>query len=305
MEETIYDLVIIGGGPAGLTAGVYSSRLGLKTIILEKGITGGLLLDAPLIENYPGFKQIKGKDLAQKMKEHALLYVEVKELEEVKNLGRIGLLYKVLTNNKEYVCRGLVFATGTTHRRLGVKGEEEFLGRGVSYCATCDGFFFKGKRVAVIGGGNSGAVAALYLSGICEKVTVIELMPTMMCETAYQSKIKESGIEYILNSEITEIFGRNKVQGLIYRDRKTGKASSLDVDGVFIYAGLAPQSDLAKKLGVKTDQKGYILTDKHQRTNMLRVYAAGDVTGGPGQIITAAAQGAVSAISAFEDLKIK
>ncbi len=300
-----YDVVIIGSGPAGLSAGIYASRAGLKTIIVEKGLAGGLSLEAPLIENYLGIEQIEGNKLAEKFKSHALNYVEIREMEEAKQVIKGNKKYVVKTINGKYVTQAVIFATGTTHKRLNVKGEKNFLGKGVSYCVTCDGFFFKNKKVAVIGGGNSGAIAAIYLNNICKEVTVVEFMPRVMCEAAYWKKINELGINYLTNHQVTEIYGGNSVKGLKIKNKENNQSFNLEVDGVFIYVGLKPQSKLAKQIGVKINDKGYIYTDENQRTNLPRIYAAGDVTGKTAQIIVAAAQGAVAALSAYEDLKLK
>ncbi len=301
-----FDIVIVGGGPAGLSAAIYASRSGLDVLVLEKDVAGGLVGEDPLVENYLGFKSIKGEDLAAKFKEHALEYAEIHEGEGVEEVKKDGDKFVITTYKGEYTADALIIATGTTHKHLNVPGEKEYDGRGVSYCVTCDGFLFKGKPVAVIGGGNSGAIAAITLNDIASKVTVIEFMPKWMCESAYQKKIKELGIEYWTNSEVTEIFGDGKkVKGLKVKDRATGEIKELQVDGVFIYVGLIPQNEVAKQLGVELTDRGYIKVDSTQRTSVPKVYAAGDITGSQAQIIVAAGQGAVAALSAYEDLRLK
>ncbi len=302
MNEEIYDIIVVGGGPAGLTAGIYAARSGLKALIVEKKLAGGLLLEAPFIENYPGFEGLNGSELAELMKKHAKQYLPIREFEEVTSIEQEGALFRIFTLRSAYRTRSVVFATGTEHMRLNIRGERRFLGRGVSYCVTCDGYLFKGKRALVVGGGNSGAVAALFLSGICEKVYIVEFMPHFMCEAAYRKRLSEAKVDYIMNHKIVEIFGDDVVKGVKIINNATGEVKSLDVNGVFIYVGLKPQSRLAEKLGVKLDKKGYIEVDKNQRTNIPLVYAAGDVTGGKAQVVTAAAQGAVAALSAYEDL---
>ncbi len=299
------DLVIIGAGPAGLSAGIYATRSGLEAIIVDKGNAGGLAEEAPFVENYLGFKGIKGEDLVKEFKEHAMDYLEISERNEVKEIVLEDERYVVKAERGEYRARGIIFATGTTHKKLNVPGEKEYLGKGVSYCVTCDGYFFRGKRVAVIGGGNSGAIAAIYLRDIGVEPVVLEYMPRFMCEKAYEEIIKKREIPYHTNAEVTEIKGGEKVEKVIYKDRSTGEFHELEVDGVFIYVGLIPISELARKVGVETDERGYIKVDLSMRTNVPRIYAAGDVTGYAGQIIIAAGQGAMAALSAYEDLMLR
>ena len=299
------DLVIIGGGPAGLSAGIYAKRSGLNALIVDKGNGGGLAEEAPYIENYLGYRGIKGEELAKKFKQHALDYVEISERNEVRDIKIEGDRYIVKAERGEYRARGIIFATGTTHKKLNVPGENEFLGKGVSYCVTCDGYFFRGKRVAVIGGGNSGAIAAIYLKDIGVEPLVLEYMPKFMCEKAYEEIIKKREIPYYTNVQVTAIEGKDKVEKLVYKERDSGEIKEIDLDGVFIYVGLVPLSELAKKIGVETDEKGYIKVDLTMRTNVSRVYAAGDITGYAGQIIIAAGQGAMAALSAYEDLMLK
>lgn len=301
-----FDIVIVGGGPAGLSAAIYASRAGLDVLVLEKDVAGGLVGEDPLVENYLGFKSIKGEDLAAKFKDHALEYAEIHEGEGVDEVKKDGDKFVVTTYKGEYTANALIIATGTTHKHLNIPGEKEYDGRGVSFCVTCDGFLFKGKPVAVIGGGNSGAIAAITLNDIASKVTVIEFMPRWMCESAYQKKIQELGIEYLTNSEVFEIFGNGKkVKGLKVKNRATGEVKELNVDGVFIYVGLIPQNEIAKQLGVELTERGYIKVDSTQRTSVPKVYAAGDITGSQAQIIVAAGQGAIAALSAYEDLRLK
>jgi thioredoxin reductase (NADPH) len=300
----IYDVAIIGSGPAGLSAGIYTGRAGLTAVIFDKDIAGGLVKENPLVENYLGFKSIKGEELARNLVEHAKEYADLREMEKVESISK-GKDFLIVTEKGEYRAKSIIIATGTTHRPLGVPGEKELIGKGVSYCVTCDGYLFKGKRVAVIGGGNSGAIAAITLRDITEEVTVIEFMPDWMCEKAYEEKIKSLSIPYIKNAETLEIIGEKRVEGIKFRDRGTGREEILYVDGVFIYVGLIPQNELAKELGVELTEKGYIKTDSQQRTSLERVYAAGDITGGKAQIIVAAGQGAIAALSAYEDLRLK
>ncbi|HOP32128.1 MAG TPA: FAD-dependent oxidoreductase [Candidatus Hydrothermia bacterium] len=305
-ETFEYDLAIIGSGPAGLTAGIYSSRAGLQAVIVEKNAAGGLAAEAPYIENYPGFIGIKGQELASRMKEHAKNYLPIFEMSPISKIEKqdTGKFF-IESHQGNFSVSSIIFATGTTHKHLNIKGEKEFSGKGISYCVTCDGPFFKDHDVIIIGGGNSGAAAAIYMSGLAKKVTILECMPRTMCENAYTKKIEELGIEYIKNAKVTEIFGDDVVRGLRYVDKSIGKEYELKADGVFIYIGLSPQSELAKSIGCQLNNGGYIKVDDKMRTSVPFVYAAGDVTGGVAQIIVAAAQGAIAALSCFEDLSLK
>jgi thioredoxin reductase (NADPH) len=303
MEEThMYDVIIIGAGPAGLTAAIYAARGGLNALIIEKGIAGGLVNEAPLIENYPGFKSVNGMELMDQMKAHASKYVNIHEGEIVEAIefeDRIG----VTTGKDTYDTEALVIATGTTHRKLGVTGEEEFSGRGVSYCATCDGFFFKGKKVIVSGGGNTAVIDAIYLGKIGCDVKLIHRRDALRAEASLQKQLFDAGVDVIWNSVIEEIGGENLVERVQINDKKNGSSYLLDVDGVFVSIGEDPNTKLAAEIGVELDRTGYILTDKKQRTNISGIYAAGDVTGGVKQIVVACAEGATAALTAHEDLK--
>jgi len=297
-----YDLVIVGAGPAGMSAGMYGARSGLETLVLEKGISGGLSNEAPEIENYPGF--VRGMELVEKMKEHVSEYVEIKELE---NVERIELKDKdnqavVFTDKGVYVSKAVVMSMGARHRKSGVKGEDEFLGRGVSYCATCDGFFFKGKSVVVVGGGDSAVREALHLNNIGCNVTVIHRRDKLRAEPYLQKKLEQSSVAIIWDSVVKAIAGDKKVEGVVTHNKKTGKDDELPVDGVFISVGEVPNNELATQIGVTVDKNGYIITDKSQRTNIERVYAAGDITGGVRQIVVACAEGAIAALAAYDDL---
>ncbi len=302
-----YEVVIIGAGPAGLSAGIYAVRAGLDAVIIEKNVSGGLVTEDPLIENYLGFESIQGEKLAKLFSEHASKYLKIFTGIEVLDINKENERFNISLSNGQIIkSKAIIFATGTTHKKLNVKGEEEYLGKGVSYCVTCDAYFFRNKKVAVIGGGNSGAIAAIYLKSVNVEPTIVEFMPRYMCESAYQKQLKELNIPYIMNAQVLEIFGDgSKVKGIRYKDRSTNEEKELNLDGVFIYVGLLPQSSSAKRLGVNMDSKGYIITDKKGRTNVKYVYAAGDITGDSGQIIISAGQGALAALSAYEDLRLK
>lgn len=295
-----YEVAIIGAGAAGCAAAIYAGRSGASVAVFDKGMGGGLTLEAPKIENYPGFKSIGGVELAEKMKEHAAEYAEMKYGEEVKELkaGQEGV--EVITNKQKYFVGAVILCTGTEHRKLGVKGEKEFAGRGVSYCATCDGFFFKGKKVAVVGGGNSAVIEAIYLKQIGCDVYVIHRRDELRAEKALEEEAKEKGVHFIWNSVVEEIVGKETVEGVKIKNVKTNEEKIIEVSGVFISIGEEPQNQLAKQLGLKLDENGYIIVDDMGRTNMERVFAAGDVTGGVRQIITACAEGAKAALAAMK-----
>ena len=303
-ESREVDVLIVGAGPAGLSAGIYAVRSGLNTFIIDKGNAGGLTEDAPFVENYLGFDGLTGEEMAKRFKEHAMKYIEISERNEVKDIKRENSIFSIKAEKGDYKAKALIFTTGTTHKKLNISGEDEFYGKGVSYCVTCDGYFFRGKKVAVIGGGNSGAVAAIYLKDIGAEPIIYEYMPRYMCENAYKNIIEERGIPYNKNVQVMEIVGDESVKGIVYKDRDTDEVHRDEVAGVFIYVGLIPLSDLAKKIGVETDAQGYIKVDMGMRTNIPRVYAAGDITGKAGQIIIAAGQGAIAALSAYEDLML-
>ncbi|MGD9627127.1 MAG: thioredoxin-disulfide reductase [Methanobacteriales archaeon] len=296
----MYDIIIIGAGPAGLTAAIYAGRQGSKTLILEKGIAGGKGLEVPLMENYPGYERIEGQELIQKIKKQATEHAQLKELEEVTKIEKTREGFEVGTKKDTYKTKTIILATGTRHKRLGIPGEEKFLGRGVSYCATCDGPLYKDKKVLVVGGGNSALQEAIFLHKIGSKPTIIHRRDQLRAQKYLQDQTKKLKIPIIWNSTLKEIKGNNAVQGAIIENKK-GQTTTIKTDGIFIAIGEEPLNKLAQNLGVKTDKAGYIITDKQQRTNIERVYAAGDITGGLNQWVTACAEGAIAATTAYKD----
>lgn len=300
MEE--YEVIIIGAGPAGMTAGIYAVRSGLKTLILEKGLAGGMVNTIPFAENFPGFKKIEGMDLVNKFKNHVEKYTKIQELEEVEKI-KINEKFEVKTTKDKYFAKAIIIATGTSYLRLGVEGEMEFAGKGVSYCATCDGFFFKDKKVLVVGGGNSAVIEALYLKNLGCKVTLIHRRNELRAEKYMQDRLKEKDVNLILNSVVEKIEGKEVVKNVKIRNLRDNTIKNIVFDGVFIAIGEVPNNLLAKEIGVELEQHGYIITDKNQRTNLSNVYACGDITGGVKQIVVSCAEGAISALSAYEDLK--
>jgi thioredoxin reductase (NADPH) len=297
-----WDVIIIGAGSAGLSAGIYTVRSGLKTLVLDEKLPGGTISDASLVVNYPGFAEISGGDLAEKMTNHCKkIGAVIHELEPVTELELAGEKKIVKTSNASYEASVVIFSTGSHYKEVGVKGEKEFRGRGVSYCGVCDGPFFKGKKVLVVGGGNSACITTLYLSGLAGQVTVIHRREAFRAEASLVADIAAKGNVTILwNTEIQEIKGDKQVKTVTVIDNMTKQTKELAVDAVFVQVGEAPNSQIAKDSGVETDEHDYIKIDIHQRTNLPGVFAAGDVTNHPiKQVGTAVGQGITAALEAY------
>ena len=297
-----WELIIIGAGAAGLSAGIYGARSGLNTIILEEKLAGGTTADAPIIENYPSFRSISGRELAQKMVAHCRsVGAEIHELEKAVSLDFEGNEKIVKTDKATYDAKAVIFACGTHYRELGISGEKEFRGRGVSYCGVCDGPLFKDKRVLVVGGGNSAVVTALYIAELASEVKLSHRRDMLRAEEALVNALtNKKNVEILWNTEVKEIKGANVVSEASLFDNRTRETKELEVEGVFIQTGEAPNSQLAKKVGVNVDEKGYIIVDVRQRTNIAGVYAAGDVTNHPvKQVGTAVGQGITAALEAY------
>lgn len=298
--EVETDLVIIGGGPAGLSAGIYSARSGLKTIVVEKGVLGGQVALTPVVENYPGLKQVGGKTLVDIMVTHALEYVRIFPGEEVVDIHP-GEQIVVQTSRRKIITRSLLMTTGATHRHLGVPGETRLGGHGVSYCATCDGQLFKNRKVIIVGGGNSAATEALYLRNVGVDVTLVHRRDTLKAQDILVQNMIQNNIPMLFNTEVKEIKGRHVVESVVLFNNKTRETSSLDVNGVFLAIGYEPSNALAQKAGLEITDEGYVKHDNY-RTNIPGIYTAGDVAGGYKQIVIAAGHGAEAAIVIFEDL---
>ncbi|MCQ2962103.1 MAG: FAD-dependent oxidoreductase [archaeon] len=309
-----YDIIIIGAGPAGLTAGMYAGRQNSKTLVIDKGMAGGLGLEVPMMQNYPGFDLIAGMELIQKMKVQSENYCEIMENTVIDSIEKTEEGFHLKTKNspllmtsddggkKEFLTKSIILATGASHRHLNVPGEDEFLGRGVAYCATCDGMFFIGRDVLMVGGGNSAVTEALYLNNLGCNVKLVHRRDELRCEHHLQKALEENGIEVLWNSTIEEIKGDMAVESVtLLRD---GKKEDYKTDAVFVAIGEDPSNDLAKELGVALDDAGYIITDKSQATNVGGIYSAGDITGGVKQWVVACGEGAVAAISAYEFLNL-
>jgi len=297
------DLLIIGAGPAGLTAAIYAERSGLETIVVEKSNIGGQVAITPVVENYPGFTKIGGKTLMDMMAQQAIQYTDIHEGEEVLEIQKTGDVFEIKTNRTLYSAKAVLLTTGAESKKLGIPGEKEFQGKGVSYCAACDGYFFKdNKKVIVIGGGNTAATEALYLKNIGVDVSIVHRRGTLRAELFLQHGLTNNNIPILLNTEAKEIVGDKFVTGIVLENTTDTSRKNISIDGVFIAIGYTPNNDLAKKLGVETDEEGYIKADPGHRTNIKGIYAAGDITGGIKQIVTAVSQGAVAAMSIFEDI---
>lgn len=295
------DLLIAGGGPAGLTAGIYAVRSGLKTVIIERNALGGQVATTPVVENYPGFKQIPGKTLVDIMVSHALQYVQIFQGEEVLDVIT-GKPFEVTTNRRRFKVKTILLATGANHKHLNVPGESRLSGRGVSYCSTCDGPLFKGRNIVMVGGGNSAVTEALYLRHMGVKVTLVHRRDSLRAQDFLIRQLESSGISILWNTEITEIHGKDRVESIKLTNTKTNEISHLSVDGVFISIGYEPCVDLARKIGIALTPDGFIQKDEKHRTSISGIYSAGDVEGGYKQIVTAAGQGSEAAMSIFEDI---
>jgi thioredoxin reductase (NADPH) len=309
-EEKIYDVIIAGAGPAGMTAAVYTSRANLSTLMIERGVPGGQMVNTEDVENYPGYENILGPELATKMFEHAkkfgaeYAYGEVKEIID-------GEAYKtVIVGDKQYKARAVIIATGAEYKKLGVPGEAEFSGRGVSYCAVCDGAFFKGKNLVVVGGGDSAVEEGIYLTRFANKVTIVHRRDQLRAQKILQDRaFANEKIDFIWNHTVKQINGKDgKVNSVTLVHTQTGEEREFPCDGVFIYIGMLPLSKPFESLGI-TNENGYIETNELMETKVPGIFAAGDVREKSlRQIVTATGDGSIAAQSAqhyVEELKEK
>lgn len=296
----MYDIIIIGSGPAGLSAAIYAQRACLDTIVIEKnGISGGQVLNTWEVDNYPGFPGVTGFELSRQFREHANKLGARVVQDEVVQVELSGNVKKVVCEEETYEARCVILASGAHHRTLEVPGEEELRGAGVSYCATCDGAFFRGRTVAVVGGGDAALEDAIFLARMCEKVYIVHRRDKLRGAKRLQERLQAlENIEFVWNSETAAIEGNAQVETLRLRQTKTGEERRLDVDGVFIAVGIAPESELyAGQL--ELDEQGYIRADESGQTSVPGVFAAGDVrTKALRQILTAASDGANCVASA-------
>jgi thioredoxin reductase (NADPH) len=295
------DLVIVGGGPAGLTAGIYAERSGLKAVVVEKGALGGQVATTPVVENYPGFTQVGGKTLVDVLVSHALEYVAIFQGEEVLSIDP-GTPLQVRTSRRMFHAKAVLIATGAQHRLLGVPGEKRLSGSGVSYCATCDGPLFKDRRVLIVGGGNSAVTEALHLKSMGVSVSLVHRRDGLRAQEYLEKMLSESGIPVLWNTEIKEIRGKKRVSSVLLENNKNGEQKEMDIDGIFISIGYMPSVGLAEMLGIELTSEGYIRHDGNHRTSVPGIYSAGDVEGGYKQIVTATGQGAAASLAIFEDM---
>ena len=306
MTEKKYDTIIIGGGPAGLTAGIYASREKLETLILEKGVCGGLAASTDVIENYPGFPEsVKGADLMDRFKDQAKRFgVNINEFEEVKSVKSEDKTIYVRTDKGEYETATLIIASGSVPKKLNIPGEEEFKGRGVSYCATCDGPLFRNRDVAIIGCGNSGLQEGESVLRYVKSVTFVEFLPYMTGSKILQERLqKKEHTTFFINHALTAIKGDKQVDSIRIKDRGTGEDKDVSVSGVFIYAGFMPNTGFLKGI-VEFDETGYVIVNEKMQTTTPGIYAAGDVCSKRiRQVGTSCGDGTVAALSSLERIK--
>jgi len=306
MNREEYDLIVIGGGPAGLTAGLYGVRAKLKTLLLEKlPLLGGQIINAEKVENYPGFPEgISGQELISKMETQAREFGLVIKTEEVKAIKVDGEVKKVVTEDGDYFTRSIIVATGASPSRLGVEGEERLIGRGISFCGTCDGFFFKDKDVIVVGGGDTAIIEALFLTRFVRKVTVVHRRNELRATKILQERaFKNEKIGFLWDSVVERIEGKETVEKVILRNVKTGETFVREIDGVFIFVGITPNSQFLKGT-IDLDEKGFIMTDDNLETSVSGIFAAGDVRKKLlRQISTAVGDGATAAFAAEKYLE--
>lgn len=290
----IYDVIIIGAGPAGISAAIYAKRSGMNTLILEKGMPGGLVNYTSLVENYPGYKNISGPDLAMKFYEHLLeTKVEIKTEEATKIIS--GDIKKVITKNNEYQTKTVIIACGRKARELGLENETKFTGSGISYCALCDGPLYKNKVVAVYGGGNSAFEEGLFLSGFAKEVIVLNRSKSLRADNVFQQRLKEkTNIKFFDECTITKLNGSDKLESVEINNDET-----IMLDGLFIYIGFLPATDFIKELDICNEQ-GYITVNEKYETKLSGIFAVGDADSkNIYQIVTAISEGATAAVNAY------
>lgn len=300
-----YDVIVIGAGPGGLTAALYASRANLSVLILDRGLYGGQMNNTDAIDNYPGFSEVKGPELGEKMYNSTMKFGAEFEYGDVQSVTLEGNEKIVKTDTAEYSTQALVIATGADHRHLNVPGEEEYSGKGVSYCAVCDAAFFKNEDIAVIGGGDSAIEEGIYLAQSAKSVTVIHRRDQLRAQPTLQKRaFANDKIKFIWNGITESIDGDgNRVTGVTYRDKVSGEEKKLATHGVFIYVGVIPQTAPFKDLGV-TDENGWIPTDEHMRTKVAGIFALGDVRAKDlRQIANAVGDGSIAGQEAYNYLQ--
>lgn len=304
-DKRNYDVIIIGAGPGGLTAALYASRANLNVLILDRGPYGGQMNNTDAIDNYPGFTDVKGPELGEKMYQSVMKFEPDFEYGDVQEVSVDGSKKIVKTDSGEFTAPVVIIATGADHKKLGIPGEEEYSGRGVSYCAVCDAAFFKDQDVAVIGGGDSAVEEGIYLSQLAKKVTIVHRRDQLRAQPNLQKRaFDKDNIDFIWNAQTEEIKGDdNKVTGLLYKDKETGEEKELPVAGVFIYVGVIPQTAPFKDLGILNEQ-GWVETDDHMRTKVPGILALGDVRAKDlRQIANAVGDGSIAGQEAYNYLQ--
>ncbi|GGK27345.1 thioredoxin reductase [Caldalkalibacillus thermarum] len=298
-EEQLYDVIIVGAGPAGMTAAVYTSRANMSTLLLERGQPGGQMANTEDIENYPGYDHILGPELSMKMFEHAQKFGAKYEYGHVTRIEDGDPYKKVIVGDKTYQAKAVIVATGTQYRKLGVPGEDRLTGRGVSWCAVCDGAFFKDKELVVVGGGDSAVEEGHFLTKFARKVTIVHRRDKLRAQPILQQRAFDNDkIDFIWNHTVEEILGEDKVSAVRLKHTQTGEEREFPCDGVFIYIGMDPITDVVKDLGI-LNEDGYIVTDEQMRTKVDGIFAAGDVREKTlRQIVTATGDGSIAAMSA-------
>lgn len=303
--EKIYDVIIIGAGPAGMTSSIYASRANLDVLMVEKKYPGGQMLSTAEIENYTGYENITGPDLSEKMFEHSkkfgtdFVFGEIKKVKIENNIKILEI------SGKTYKAKSIIIATGTQARLLGIEGEKEFTSKGVSYCAVCDGAFFKEKNVVVIGGGDSAIEESLYLANLVNKVTVVHRRDELRAQKILQDRaFKKKNIEFCWDSIPVKINGEKKVTGIEVKNVKTNEIKKIEAEGIFIYIGMIPQTEVFKDLNI-LDEKGYVIADENMLTSVEGVFVAGDVRQKEiRQVVTATSDGAIAAQSAYKYIEL-
>lgn len=300
-----WDVIVVGAGPAGLTAGMYAARRNMSAIVLEAKGIGGQMTATSLIENYPGFPEgIDGHALSDKMQEQTKKHGVKIEMENVVSINKDKDQFSVrLASGKEYASKAIIIATGAAFRKLDIKNHDALIGKGLSYCTLCDGPLFKKKTVAVVGGGSAAVSAALYLEKIAKKVYLIHRRDELRAEEALIKKIKGSTVELVWFKIIDAVAGTNRLDKITLKDTKTGELTEMEVEGLFIEIGAAPSTELVRGLGINISEKGHVLVNPKQETNVPGVYAAGDVTGRLAQISVAVGDATVASVSAYEYIR--
>lgn len=298
MAET-WDMIVVGGGPGGLTAGLYAARMGLRVIVLEAGVCGGRMMNAWRVENFPGFESTTGSELAAKMHDQAAkagaVLREMTRVEKLKLKGSAKVA--VSADGEQFRAPSIILATGACDAELGVPGESEYKGRGVSYCATCDGPLYRGKTVVVVGGGNTAAVDTIFLANIVKKVYVVHRRDQLRAEKTYAERLlKTPNVEVVWDAVVTAVLGAETVTGVRLHNKKSGREWDQPAQGVFIAVGCHSSSSIVAPAGVKVSDQGDILVDSNKQTNIPGVYAVGDVTGEPRQIVRACGDAVVAVV---------